>query len=56
MKSFWLALLALPATLFGAWLGGRAYRVLSDGNFRDVVLGLLFLSGHRSGLEQSGLR
>jgi uncharacterized protein len=41
----WLALLVLPATLFGAWLGTRAYRVLSDGNFRDVVLGLLFLSG-----------
>src|SRR4029077_1874049 len=41
----WLALLALPASLFGAWLGARAYRVLSDRNFRDVVLGLLFLSG-----------
>ena len=41
----WLALLSLPASLFGAWLGARAYRVLSDRNFRDVVLGLLFLSG-----------
>jgi uncharacterized protein len=41
----WLALLALPATIFGAWLGARTYRVLSDKNFRDVVLGLLFLSG-----------
>jgi len=41
----WLALLVMPTTIFGAWLGGRAYRVLSDGNFRDVVLGLLFLSG-----------
>lgn len=41
----WLALLALPATLFGAWLGARTYHALSDGNFRDVVLGLLFLSG-----------
>jgi len=41
----WLAVLALPATIFGAWLGARAYRVLSDKNFRDVVLGLLFLSG-----------
>ena len=41
----WLALLVLPTTIFGAWLGGRTYRVLSDGNFRDVVLGLLFLSG-----------
>ena len=44
-KIVWLALLALPATLFGAWLGARLYRVLSDRNFRDVVLGLLFLSG-----------
>ena len=41
----WLALLALPATLSGAWLGARTYRALSDNNFRDVVLGLLFLSG-----------
>ena len=41
----WLALLAFPGTVFGAWLGARAYRVLSDRNFRDVVLGLLFLSG-----------
>jgi uncharacterized membrane protein YfcA len=40
-----LSLLALPATLFGAWLGARIYRVLSDRNFRDIVLGLLFLSG-----------
>ena len=41
----WLALLALPATLFGAWLGARTYHALSDRNFRDVVLSLLFLSG-----------
>lgn len=41
----WLALIVLPATLSGAWLGARAYRALSDRNFRDVVLGLLFLSG-----------
>ena len=41
----WLAALTLPASLFGAWLGARAYHVLSDRNFRDVVLGLLFLSG-----------
>jgi uncharacterized membrane protein YfcA len=41
----WLALLVLPATLGGAWLGSRAYHALSDSNFRDVVLGLLFLSG-----------
>ncbi len=41
----WLSLVVLPATLFGAWLGARAYHVLSDDNFRDVVLALLFLSG-----------
>src|ERR1700738_4433218 len=49
----WLALLVLPATLFGAWLGARTYRALSDRNFHDVVLGLLFLSG--VGLLWSGL-
>ena len=42
---FWLALLALPGTLIGAWLGARTYQALSDRNFYDVVLGLLFLSG-----------
>jgi len=41
----WLASLVLPATIGGAWLGARTYHGLSDGNFRDVVLGLLFLSG-----------
>jgi uncharacterized protein len=45
VEVLWLALLALPATLFGAWIGARAYHALSDQNFRDVVLGLLFLSG-----------
>jgi uncharacterized membrane protein YfcA len=38
-------LLVLPASMLGAWLGARAYRALSDRNFRDVVLGLLFVSG-----------
>ncbi len=40
-----LALLAFPGTLLGAWLGARVYWKLSDRNFGDVVLGLLFLSG-----------
>jgi len=40
-----LALLVLPATVIGAWFGVRTYHALSDKNFRDVVLGLLFLSG-----------
>ncbi|MGO8912611.1 MAG: sulfite exporter TauE/SafE family protein [Bradyrhizobium sp.] len=44
-ETMWLALLAMPATVGGAWLGARTYHALSDGNFRDVVLGLLFLSG-----------
>ena len=34
----WLALLAFPGTLIGAWLGARTYHALSDRNFRDVVL------------------
>ena len=44
-KVLWLALLAFPGTMLGAWLGARVYHALSDRNFRDVVLGLLFLSG-----------
>ena len=43
--TLWLTLMVLPGTIGGAWLGARAYHGLSDGNFRDVVLGLLFLSG-----------
>jgi uncharacterized membrane protein YfcA len=42
---FWLALLALPGTLVGARLGMWTYRAVSDRNFYDIVLGLLFLSG-----------
>jgi uncharacterized membrane protein YfcA len=41
----WLALLAFPGTILGAWLGARCYHAMSDKNFRDVVLSLLFLSG-----------
>lgn len=41
----WLALLALPGTLIGAWLGSRIYHSLNDRSFGDVVLALLFLSG-----------
>jgi uncharacterized protein len=41
----WYAALALPGTVIGAWLGARLYHALNDRNFRDVVLGLLFLSG-----------
>jgi len=41
----WLAVLAFPATILGSRIGARFYRALSDRNFRDVVLGMLFLSG-----------
>jgi len=41
----WLALIAFPGTLIGAWLGARLYHILSDKRFADIVLGLLFLSG-----------
>jgi len=40
-----LSLFALPSTVLGAWLGARAYHALSDRTFRNIVLGLLFLSG-----------
>jgi uncharacterized protein len=49
----WLVLIAFPGTLIGAWLGARLYHALSDRNFADVVLGLLFLSG--IGLVWSGI-
>jgi hypothetical protein len=51
-----LALLALPVTIFGAWIGARSYHALSDRNFRDVVLGLLFLSGVGLVWSSLGLR
>jgi uncharacterized membrane protein YfcA len=41
----WAAALSLPGTVIGTWLGARLYHALDDRNFRDVVLGLLFLSG-----------
>jgi uncharacterized membrane protein YfcA len=44
-KVAWLALIAFPGTLIGAWLGARVYHALSDRHFGDIVLGLLFLSG-----------
>ena len=44
-KVIWLALIAFPGTLIGAWCGARVYHALSDKHFGDIVLGLLFLSG-----------
>jgi len=42
---YWLALIAFPCTIIGAWIGARVYHALSDRHFGDIVLGLLFLSG-----------
>jgi uncharacterized membrane protein YfcA len=44
-QMIWLALLALPGTLIGTWLGAKAYHAMSDRNFGDAVLVLLFISG-----------
>lgn len=41
----WHVVVALPATLLGAWLGFRAYLRLSDRGFHRIVLALLFVSG-----------
>jgi uncharacterized protein len=41
----WLSLVAFPGTVLGASLGARVYHAMSDKNFNDVVLVLLFLSG-----------
>jgi hypothetical protein len=41
----WLAMLAFPVTVLGSWIGAKLYHALSDRNFRDIVLGMLFLSG-----------
>ena len=56
LEVVWLALIAFPATITGAWLGTRAYRALSDRNFRDLVLALLFLSGVALVWSSIGLR
>lgn len=40
-----LAVVALPGTFAGAWLGAHAYHRLSDRRFHGVVLGLLGISG-----------
>lgn len=40
-----VAVLCLPATVLGAWLGARSYGVVSDDLFRRLILCLLFASG-----------
>ena len=41
----WATLAALPGTALGGYLGGKAYARASDRRFRQVILGLLCLSG-----------
>jgi uncharacterized protein len=41
----WLSVITLPGTFVGAWIGAKIYHAMSDRNFGDVVLVLLFLSG-----------
>jgi uncharacterized protein len=41
----WLTLIALPGTILGARVGAKLYHAMSDRNFTDLVLILLFLSG-----------
>jgi uncharacterized protein len=41
----WIALLCLPATLIGAWIGARVYLGVSAQTFQGVVLSLLLVSG-----------
>ena len=44
-RVLWVALLCLPATLIGAWIGARVYVGVSAQTFQRVVLSLLLLSG-----------
>jgi hypothetical protein len=44
-RLLWIALLCLPATLLGAWIGARAYVGVSAQTFQRVVLSLLLVSG-----------
>jgi uncharacterized protein len=41
----WLALIAFPGTVLGAWVGAKLYHAMSDRSFIDLVLVLLLLSG-----------
>ena len=42
---FWLALMTLPATLAGIWIGRRLYGRVDDAQFQKIVLALLTISG-----------
>jgi uncharacterized protein len=41
----WIAVVSLPATLIGAWVGARVYLGVSEQTFRNVVMTLLLVSG-----------
>jgi uncharacterized membrane protein YfcA len=45
LSVLWIALLCLPATLIGAWIGARVYVRVSSQLFQRVVLCLLLASG-----------
>jgi len=44
-QAAWIALVALPATLVGAWIGARLYGAVSARTFQRLVLVLLLASG-----------
>lgn len=45
MPTVVVALACLPATLLGAWIGARAYAIVSPRTFQHIVLSLLLVSG-----------
>ncbi len=45
MHVLWIALICLPATLIGAWIGASVYGRVSAQTFQRVVLCLLLVSG-----------
>ena len=45
LETLGATVLALPATLGGAWVGARLYRRINARRFRQIVLGLLSVSG-----------
>ena len=45
MEVFRLALIALPGTIFGAWLGRKTYASLNDQRFDIAILLVLLFSG-----------
>lgn len=45
LRTVMLAILCLPATLGGAWIGVRIYGMIDEDVFRKAVLALLLLSG-----------